>query len=52
MDVKKVVHQLITKYDTDDPFRLAQEKNIQILYGDLGGKFGNYLKYKRSKFIG
>lgn len=51
MDVKKVVHQLITKYDTDDPFRLAQEKNIQILYGDLGGKFGNYLKYKRSKFI-
>lgn len=51
MDVKKVVHQLITKYDTDDPFRLAQEKNIKILYGDLGGKFGNYLKYKRSKFI-
>lgn len=51
MDVKKVVHQLITKYDTDDPFRLAQEKNIQILYGDLGGKLGNYLKYKRSKFI-
>ena len=51
MDVKKVVHQLITKYGTDDPFRLAQEKNIQILYGDLGGKLGNYLKYKRSKFI-
>lgn len=51
MDVKKVVYQLIMKYDTDDPFRLAREKNIKILYGDLGGKFGNYLKYKRSKFI-
>ncbi|WP_302360309.1 ImmA/IrrE family metallo-endopeptidase [uncultured Megasphaera sp.] len=51
MDVKKVVQQLIHKYETDDPFRLAREKNIQILFGDLGGKLGNYLKYKRSKYI-
>ena len=51
MDVKKVVRQLMQKYNTADPFRLAREKNISIQYGDLGGKFGNYLKYKRSKII-
>ena len=51
MDVKTIVANLIKKYGTDDPFQLAAEKNIQVLFGDLGGKFGNYLKYKRSKFI-
>lgn len=51
MDVKTIVAKLIKKYGTDDPFQLAAEKNIQVLFGDLGGKFGNYLKYKRSKFI-
>ena len=51
MDVKREVHRLIQKYETDDPFRLAREHHIQILFGDLGGKFGNYLKYKRSKYI-
>lgn len=51
MDVKRIANRLITAYKTDDPFRLAEAKNITILYRDLGGKFGNYLKYKRSKFI-
>lgn len=51
MDIKRKVHQFIRKYKTDDPFALAQFMNIHIIYGDLGGKLGNYLKYKRSKFI-
>lgn len=51
MDIRKVVQQLIRKYNTSDPFQLASEKNISIQYGDLGGKYGNYLKYKRSKII-
>ncbi|MDU7053197.1 MAG: ImmA/IrrE family metallo-endopeptidase [Dialister sp.] len=51
MDVQRKVVTLIRRYKTDDPFRLASYKNIRIMYADLGGKFGNYLKYKRSKFI-
>lgn len=51
MDVQRKVAALIRRYKTDDPFRLAAYKNIRIVYADLGGKFGNYLKYKRSKFI-
>lgn len=51
MDVQQKVATLIRRYKTDDPFRLAACKNIIIMYSDLGGKFGNYLKYKRSKFI-
>lgn len=51
MDVRKKVKQLIRKYKTDDPFKLADHLGIHVIYGDLGGKLGNYLKYKRSKFI-
>lgn len=51
MDVRRKVAELLHRYKTADPFQLAAYKNIRIIYADLGGKFGNYLKYKRSKFI-
>lgn len=51
MDVKQKANQLIYQYKTDNPFKVAQFKNIRIIYADLGGKLGNYLKYRRSKFI-
>lgn len=51
MEIQRKVRQLIRRYKTDDPFALAEAKNIHVIYGDLGGKLGNYLKYKRSKFI-
>ncbi len=51
MDVRKKVQQLISKYNTDNPFKLAELLGIHIIYGNLGGWLGNYLKYKRSKFI-
>ena len=51
MDIRRKVAELIRRYKTDDPFLIADLKNIHIVYGDLGGKFGNYIKYKRSKFI-
>lgn len=51
MDVHRKVAALIRRYKTDDPFRLAAYNHIRIIYADLGGKLGNYLKYKRSKFI-
>lgn len=51
MDMQRKVRQLIRQFKTDNPFQLAALMNIHIIYGDLGGKFGNHLKYKRSKFI-
>lgn len=51
MDFHQKVTALIRQYKTDDPFRIASLKNIQIIYNDLGGKFGNYIKYKRSRII-
>lgn len=51
MDFHQKVTALIRQCKTDDPFRIAALKNIQIIYNDLGGKFGNYIKYKRSRII-
>jgi Zn-dependent peptidase ImmA (M78 family) len=51
MHIQQMVRQLIRRYNTDNPFTLASHKNIHVIYGDLGGKLGNYLKYKRSQFI-
>jgi len=51
MDIKGKAIQLIKKYGTDDPFRIAAELNIKLVYAPLGGIYGNYMKYKRTKFI-
>lgn len=51
MDIKKQVSVLIKKYGTNNPFQLATLKNIHIWYGNLGGKYGNYIKYRREKYI-
>lgn len=51
MDFHQKVTALIRQCKTDDPFRIAALKNIQIIYNDLGGKLGNYIKYKRSRII-
>ena len=51
MDIKTKVEQLINKHGTNDPFEIAKQENIHIWYGDLGGKFGNYIKYRREKYI-
>lgn len=51
MDIKGKAIQLIKKYGTDDPFRIAAELNIRLIYAPLGGACGNYMKYKRTKLI-
>lgn len=51
MDIKAKVEKLIKKHKTSDPFEIAKQENIHIIYINLGGKFGNYVKYKREKFI-
>lgn len=51
MNIKNTVERLIKKYNTTNPFIIAKNKNIHIIYINLGGKLGNYVKYKREKFI-
>ena len=51
MDIKGKAIQLIKKYGTDDPFRITAELNIKLVYAPLGGIYGNYMKYKLTKFI-
>jgi Zn-dependent peptidase ImmA (M78 family) len=49
--IKEIVRQLITKHKCNDPFQIAKEKNIIILFAELGNTFGFYSSYKRIKFI-
>ncbi|RWS44092.1 ImmA/IrrE family metallo-endopeptidase [Bacillus mycoides] len=51
MDIKEYVLNIIEKYQTTDPFEIARQKNINVLYADLGNTLGFYNTYKRFKFI-
>jgi Zn-dependent peptidase ImmA (M78 family) len=49
--IKEIVRQLIKKYKSNDPFQIAKEKNIIILFAELGATLGFYNSYKRIQFI-
>ncbi|PFC88526.1 hypothetical protein CN272_11155 [Bacillus anthracis] len=51
MDIKENVLNIIEKYKTTDPFEIAKQKSITVLYADLGNTLGFYNTYKRFKFI-
>ncbi|WP_226544993.1 ImmA/IrrE family metallo-endopeptidase [Bacillus thuringiensis] len=51
MNIKEHVLNIIEKYKTTDPFEIAKEKNIIVLFEDLGNTLGFYNTYKRFKFI-
>lgn len=51
MDIKRQVQQLIRRAHSNDPFYIAKQLNINILYHDLGETLGYCLRFKRSKFI-
>lgn len=36
MDIKKLVNGIVDRHNTRDPFRIAAENNIYILYEELG----------------
>lgn len=50
MDIKKRVCNLIKKYGTNDPFRLAEELGVLTVYADLC-KIQGYLYRKRRRCI-
>lgn len=49
--IKEKVKYLIRKYGTNDPFQIASEKNIEIVYENLGRTYGYHNKYKRTSII-
>lgn len=51
MDIKKYVLYIAQKHETTNPFKIAKQKNIIVLFEDLGNTLGFYNTYKRFKFI-
>ncbi len=51
LSIKERAMRLIEKYGTDDPFYLADILGITVVYDDLGGISGHYVKYLRRKYI-
>jgi Zn-dependent peptidase ImmA (M78 family) len=49
--IKEIVRQLIKKHKSNDPFQIAKEKNIIVLFEELRSTLGFYSSYKRIKFI-
>ena len=48
---KEVATRLMVKYGTSDPFVIAQQKDISVIYEELGSALGYYNRYKRIQFI-
>ncbi|HDX9587630.1 TPA: ImmA/IrrE family metallo-endopeptidase [Bacillus pseudomycoides] len=51
MDIKEYVLKITQKHGTTNPFEIAKQKDIIVLYEDLGNTLGFYNTYKRIKFI-
>ena len=51
MDIKRTAEKLMRKYNTNDPFKLAESLNIIVKYDDLGNTWGYFITYKRIKII-
>lgn len=49
--IKQIVRKLIKKYKSNDPFQIANEKNVIVLFAELGNTLGFYSSYKRTQFI-
>lgn len=51
MDIEKTVERLINKHDTSDPFKLADELGIAVVFEPLGSIHGYYSKSNRIKVL-
>ena len=50
-DIKKLVSYYVRKYNTRNPFELAEYLNIQVQIGNLGSRAGCYMFLKNHKCI-
>jgi Zn-dependent peptidase ImmA (M78 family) len=51
MRIKHLVSQLTRKHGTNNPFTIASQKNILVLFEPLGGMMGYFNTYKRIPMI-
>lgn len=51
MDIHGIVHNLIKKHKTSNPYEIAKDLNIEVCDWDLGSVRGYYFKYNRIKMI-
>ena len=51
MNIKRRVNNLIKKHSTRNPFKIAKDLNINIIYEDLGGIKGYFKNILGNKFI-
>lgn len=50
-DIKKIVAYYKRKYQTDNPFEIADAMNILVQIGDIGSRSGCYMYLRRNKCI-
>ncbi|EIJ79174.1 hypothetical protein PB1_16494 [Bacillus methanolicus PB1] len=50
-NIKGIVTKLIQTYKTNNPFEIAQAKNIYLRFQDLVNTYGYYSTYKRIQMI-
>lgn len=51
MDIKKIVQKISNRFSSHDPFEIADNLNITILYLPLGNTLGYFTTFRRFKFI-
>lgn len=49
--IKSKVRRLVKEHNTNDPFKIAKEKNIELIFEDLEEIHGYYLYFRRVQFI-
>ena len=50
-DIKKIVDRYVRKYNTRNPFELADCLGVQVMIGNLGSRSGCYMFLKNHKCI-
>ncbi|NQE01814.1 ImmA/IrrE family metallo-endopeptidase [Enterococcus gallinarum] len=50
-DINKKIYDLVRTHETRNPFRIARELGVIVLFENLGDIYGYYSKHKRIKFI-
>jgi len=51
MDPRQVAIETAARYDTNNPFKIARERNIKILHQQLKTTLGFYVRYRRIQNI-
>lgn len=48
--IQNIAHELITRFDTRDPFELCKATGVEVFYADLGNLKGMYKYLKKNRF--